>query len=105
MSETSLPSLFESANGPNAFALEGRLQHDIALGALRHTGVHPDSADAIERSINSFDFISDGNRETPLGMNTRFTPDLADEARTAISDSLEVQAGDPIALEEDRVAA
>lgn len=95
----------KAQNDPNRLELKGRLQHEIAAQALRHSGVNHDLAGSIEDFMDTHQRFTDDADDEAMGMTTGYSGEAADEARRDITFGLMTMGQDPKVPETDRQAA
>jgi hypothetical protein len=97
--------LTDALNDPNRLELNGRLQHEVAALALRHSGVNHDLAGSIEDFLESHEVIAGDSQENEVGMTTGFSGEAAIAAHRDITFSLMTMGQDTKVAEADRKAA
>lgn len=100
----------EAINNPILFRLKGKLQHEIAVKALRHTGANPVLADSLDDNVRKHayifqDFDEDAAAKFGLGLETTFLEQSETNAQGDILYGLAAMAGSPDVSGPDRQAA
>jgi hypothetical protein len=83
--------------------LNGRLQVETALGALRHTGANPDAQSLLQLLLDCHDQKSDGTAQNDLSISAR--GETAEKQKADIVASLEIVSANEDVSTETRAAA